>query len=112
MQLGGEVGGIPGVGCGDLEYANVHRILNDFRFREHYLIYDYHICGINRDPHVIQRLGRMPDDSGNRITCVAGQSYMTLKAWSRKRLFCRKAFCVQRWAKLMGARCPKSPYPS
>ena len=43
MQLGGEVGGIPGVGCGDLEYANFHKILNDFRFREHYLIYDYDI---------------------------------------------------------------------
>ena len=84
VQLGREADGIPGVECGDLEYANVHRILNDFSFREHYLICDYHIFGINRYPHVIQRLGRMQDDSSNRLTCVAGQGYTTLKAWSKR----------------------------
>ncbi|KAK3173097.1 hypothetical protein OEA41_006426 [Lepraria neglecta] len=111
-QLGDEVDGIPGVECDDLEYANVHRILNDFRVREHYLIYDYHICGVNRYPHVIQRLGRMPDDYGNRITCVAGQGYTTLKAWSKRDYSAGKRSVSKGGPKLMGIRCRKSPRPS
>ena len=90
MQLGGEADGIPGVDCDNLEYANVHSILDDFRFGEHHLIYDYRICGINGYPNVIQRLGRMPDDSGNVITCVARQGYANLKAWSKRDYSARK----------------------
>jgi hypothetical protein len=64
----------------DVASTTFHHILDDFRYREKFITYDYD--GIAQYPHVIQVLGKSPDATNTMNFCIGGQGYTTLNAWS------------------------------